>query len=333
MSSKHSRNNRGVSGVSRRQFLQGTAALAGGSLLPTANGSPDKKSLAMPPGVPRSRVVHGQDPRVISGPRVHRAMLDELFEKSLAALTRKQTSRDAWRSILMPDDVIGLKFNQSGQAVISTTPTLVDVLISSLVQAGFSAKQIVCVEAPEGTAKKHGTTLPNRGYSTKVTDFASGEDQFASVLDQITALIDVPFLKVHNIAGMTGALKNLSHGLIKHPGRYHANGCSPYIADIVSATPIRSKLRLCIVDALRVAYVGSPEPTASTLHDSGSLLLSFDPVAADTTGFAVLNDIRRTHKIEPIAKFAAEIPFLAAAHERGVGVAVWHGIDLERVRP
>jgi len=277
--------------------------------------------------------VHGQDPRVISGPTVHRAMLSELFEKSLIALTRKQTSSEAWGSILMPNDVIGLKFNQSGQAVISTTPTLVDVLIASLVQAGFNAEQIVCIEAPEGTSKKHGTSLPNRGYSTAVTDFSSGEDQFASVLDQVTALISVPFLKVHNIAGLTGALKNLSHGLIKHPGRFHANGCSPYIADIVSAPPIRSKLRLCIVDALRVAYVGSPEPTASTLHDSGSLLMSFDPVAADTTGLAILNDIRHAHKIEPIAKFAAEIPFLADAHERGVGVAVWHGIDLEPVKP
>jgi hypothetical protein len=61
--------------------------------------------------------------------------------------------------------------------------------------------------------------------------------------------------------------------------------------------------------------------------------MSFDPVAADTTGLAILNDIRHAHKIEPIAKFAAEIPFLADAHERGVGVAVWHGIDLEPVKP
>lgn len=319
--------------LTRRRFLKSTAGLAGSAICNPAFAKGNEQTLHLPAGMPLSRVIQVQSPYAVKGPNVHRALFSEMLAKALTSLTGRSTIRNAWHAILKPDDVIGLKFNRSGQRIIATTSTVADVLITSLIDAGWRRNQIVCVEAPAETSKRLGTTTPRAGYSSILTDFDSGEDYFASVLDQITALINVPFLKVHNICRMTCALKNLSHGLIKHPARYHSNGCSPYIADIVAAKPIRSKLRLCLADALRVAYDGGPEPTADTLHDHGTLLASFDPVALDTTGLAILNDIRRQYGYEPIARSAADIPFLAAAHNRALGIAVWHGIELIRLKP
>ena len=79
-------------------------------------------------------------------------------------------------------------------------------------------------------------------------------------------MINVPFIKTHNIAGMTCGLKNLSHALVKHPAHYHANGCSPFIGDIVAADPIRKKLKLTIVDAFRVVFQGGPAARVENLH-------------------------------------------------------------------
>ena len=300
-------------------------------MLRSARGATGEPRLRVPPGLEPSKVVVAQNSRLVNGPEVHRALLGETLEKMLLALTGKPTTGEAWGTILRPDDVVGLKFNRSGQDVIRTTTAMADTLVASLVNAGWGLEQIVLIEAPSGFTERAGTRPPRSGYDPHTTDFGSGSDQFAAVLRQITALISVPFLKTHNITGMTCALKNLSHGLIKHPARYHANGCSPYIADVVGSSPIRSKLRLALVDAMRVVYDGGPDATAATLGDEGALLISRDPVAADSVALEVLNRTRERHGLEPIAASAAEIPYLAAAHERGLGIAVRHATDVVRI--
>jgi hypothetical protein len=255
-----------------------------------------------------------------------------MLERTLTKLTGTRTGGEAWRAILRPDDVIGLKFNQSASEAIATTDALADALFTSIVDAGWAPERIVLIEAPRELVRRYGTMPARRGFATSETDFGSGSDQFAAVLDQVTAIVNVPFLKTHNIAGMTCALKNLSHALVKHPARYHANGCSPFIGDIVAADPIRRKLRLCVVDALRVVYEGGPEATAATIADEGTLLASTDPVAVDTASLALLNEIRQQLELPPVARSAGEVGYLAAAHRRGVGIALWHGIDLMDVR-
>lgn len=267
----------------------------------------------------------------MDGPKVHRIVFGEMLDKALTSLTGQVTISEAWRSFLRADDVVGLKFNRSGQQVIGTTDAVADIVISSLESAGISRSNIVLIEAPAGAAQRNGTLAARTGFATSETDFESGSDHFASVLDQVTALINIPFLKTHNLAGMTCALKNLSHGLVKHPARFHGNGCSPYIGDIVAAAPIRPRLRLSLVDALRVVYDGGPEARMESTEGVGILLASFDPVATDRVGLRVLNGIRRLHNISPIARSAEELPYLAAAHRRGLGIALWDGIHRVRM--
>lgn len=249
----------------------------------------------------------------------------------LISLTGRPTAKEAWATILKPDDVVGLKFNRSGQSVIHTSSAMAEALIESLESAGWAREQIIGLELPPDIVSNAGTRTPQPGYDTLVTDFNSGADNFAAVLRQVTALISVPFLKTHNIAGLTCSLKNLSHGLIKHPARYHKNHCSPYIADIVAAEPIRSKFRLALVDAMRVVYEGGPRATARALADEGVLLMSRDPVAADAVGLDVLNRARQRAGLVDVAASAADIPYLAAAHRAGLGVAVRHGINIVRI--
>lgn len=317
--------------LSRRRFLGAAASLAGGALLPAARAEAQSQHLRLMTRNKSSRVVQVRNRYVVNGPEIHHHLLLEMVEKALGTLTGQSTIKASWQQILDPDDIVGFKFNRAGYQVIATSNAMVDALVSSLIKAGWSKEQIVLIEAPPGAVARHGTQLMFTGYDAAETDFGSGSDALASVLQQITALIDVPFLKTHNICGLTGALKNLSHGLTKHPARFHGNGCSPYIPDIVATPTIHKKLRLCMVDALRVVYDGGPKATPDTISDEGMLLVSLDPVAVDTLGLAILNDIRSRYNLPVIARSAEGIGYLAEAHRRGLGMAVWHGIELIRV--
>jgi len=319
--------------VTRRRFLGVAAGLAGGGALHAAGSPTAEDELQVPPGRAPSRVVEVRAPHVVRGPKIHETLLREMLDRLVQSLTDKTSTRGAWRSILRQDDVIGLKFNRSGQNQIGTSGAVARVVVASLAEAGWPPDRVVCIEAPADVEASLGTTPARAGYETVATHFESGSDQLATVLNQVTALINIPYLKTHNITGITGALKNLSHGLIKHPARFHGNGCSPFIADIVALPRIRGKLRLCLVDALRVAYDGGPERIAEALDDAGVLLASTDPVATDAVGLAVINELRRRRELPRIARSAADLGFLADAHRRNLGVAVVHGIDLVRVEP
>lgn len=321
------------SGFTRRGFLCTSAVLAGGALAAPACGEPTVEALRVPAGTRPSRVVLAQSHKVLDARRIHEKHLAEIFHGTLLMLAGTDTVAQAWHTLLRPDDIIGIKFNRSGQAALGTTDAMANTLVSSLLEAGWLAERIVCIEAPDGAERRLGTHPATVGFSNKPTDFGSGKDEFARVLDQVTAIINVPFLKTHNIAGMTCALKNLSHGLIKHPARYHRNGCTPYIADILATPSISDKLRLTLVDGLRVVYDRGPEPTSDTINDAGFIMMSKDPVAIDTVGLALLNDVRRVHNLSPFARSPEYLDYLADAHRKGLGHAVWHAIDLIRVAP
>jgi len=317
--------------LSRRGFLEVAASVAGGSMLAPILYAQDRPKLGLPPGRKPSRVVITKQKMVIDGPKVHKILAREMLEEILIQLTQRVNIKEAWRSILKHDDTVGLKFNQSSQQIIGTTDTLAEIIITSILDAGYRPEQIVCIEAPAGLEDKFSTQPAWSGFDLMPTDFGSGADQMASILGQVTALINIPYLKTHNIAGFTCTLKNLSHAFIKHPARYHHNGCSPFIADIVNLPQIRTKLKLCLVDCLRVVFDKGPEASTTTMEGVGAMLASFDPVAIDMVGLSLINEIRKKKNLNPIAQSAEDIGYLAEAHRLGIGVAVPHGIDLIRL--
>lgn len=285
----------------------------------------------MPAGLPQAHVVRVRSKQVVYEAKVHWQILREMLDAVILGLFPSSNPNEAWTKAFKPGDVIGLKFNRSGQVGIGTAEAMAEAVITALLTAGFDAEQIVCIEAPAAVTKRLGTRPARPGYAKTKTDFGSGSDEFAAVLDQITALINIPFLKTHNISGMTCGLKNLSHGLVKHPARHHANGCSPFIADIVATEAIKSKLRFTIVDALRVVYADGPSASVENISDEGILLASKDPVAVDAVGVDTLNAIRAKERLDPIVERGATLPFLAAAHRRSLGIALPQGINVNRV--
>lgn len=341
-SADHPKTNR-VWCPSRREFIRTALRSAAGAALIPATGLIGIESVsafpttadarALTPARLPSRVVRITDQRIIPVRIVQRSLLKDYLSEGLRRLTGTETVADAWRDILAPDDVILIKFNQSGRRQIGTSPALAAELVDSLVRSGWAPERIMLLEVGEFPSKPHKTKVPDHRWQGSVVDFGvSGKDSFLAALDQATAIINVPFLKTHHLATMTCCLKNLSHGLIRHPARFHGNGCDPAIGEIVASAPIQRKLKLNIVNGLRIVFDGGPEAGASETDSVGTLLLGRDPVACDAIGYGILNEIRSLHQLGPLLPGSWAPRQLLTAARLGVGQFDVDAIDLQDLR-
>ncbi len=332
-----------VWGPSRRDFIRTALRTATGAALIPATRliAPDPVSAflteadarALTPARLPSRVVRITDGRIIPVRIVQRSLLKDYLVEGLQRLTGAESVADAWHDILAPDDVILIKFNQSGRRQIGTTPPLATELVDSLVRSGWAPERITLLEVGESPSRPHKTKVPDLRWQGSVVDFgACGKDSFLAALDQATAIINVPFLKTHHLATMTCCLKNLSHGLIRHPARFHDGGCDPAIGEIVDSSPIQDRLKLNIVNGLRTVFNRGPEARANQMDSVGTLLFGRDPVACDAIGYGILNEIRSLHKLGPLLKGSLAPKQLVTAARLGVGQFDVDAIDLQDLR-
>jgi uncharacterized protein (DUF362 family) len=136
---------------------------------------------------------------------------------------------------------------------------------------------------------------------------------YADVLS-CDVLIDVPIAKDHGMTRLTLGGKNLL-GVILDPGDIHAN-IGQRVADLISVC----RPSLTVVDAVRVLTANGP--TGGDLNDVERLdtvIASPDLVAADSYG-ATLFDLT-----------GADVPYVQAAYDMGLGEMDLEKVDLRRV--
>ena len=118
-------------------------------------------------------------------------------------------------------------------------------------------------------------------------------------------IINVAVLKDHGAAGVTLALKNLSHGLVNNVLRSHAtpatNACHTFIPAVVALPQIREKVVLNILDGLTAVYQGGPSAHPNGMWAYRSLFFATDPVALDTVGWQIIDAKRAAMGLPPVA--------------------------------
>lgn len=327
----------------RREFLRRSVAAASTAAVVSGAGLSGVHAAFANPGAPGPATTTRPEKRPVPPHRVVRvtsshlmpvrvpraAVLRECLELGLCDLTDEATPQGAWRRLLDPDDVVLIKFNRSGRERLQTTSTMAPVLVRSLIRAGWSPEQLIVLEAGSTLPDDLKTRPPDFRWQGREVEFGvSGKDVFIAALDQATAIINVPFLKPHPRAVMTSCLKNLSHGLIRHPARFHSNGCDPAIAEIVATPEISGKLRLNIVDAMRVITVRGPDVPDRSIQNFSGILLGTNPAACDAIGFSILNEIRSLREIPPLLAGARVPRQLSSAARLALGEIDVSEIDL-----
>jgi Domain of unknown function (DUF362) len=127
------------------------------------------------------------------------------------------------------------------------------------------------------------------------------------VTKTLNKIVAIPVLKDHASAGVTGALKNMSHGTVNNVNRSHStpftNVCNQFIPQMVSHPIIREKFVLQIMDGIRGIYNGGPfsRDNGKWSWDYNAVFFSTDPVALDHVEWDIVDAKRIAQNLPPVA--------------------------------
>ena len=158
----------------------------------------------------------------------------------------------------------------------------------------------------------------NAGYSSNIEISGSVGTCFSKIIEMSDALISVPVLKDHDIAGVSIGMKNF-FGAIHNPNKFHGNRCDPYVADLCNHPFIRGKWRLTVCDATRVQVQNGPAFFPKYAKEYGGLLVSRDPVALDYLGWQIIEEERKTMGLKSLELLDRTPTYIYSAAKLGLG--------------
>jgi len=329
-------------------------------------------------------VVEVFHPGSVRGGNVDPAAVAAMVDRGLPELVGAPGAIDAWRSLFAPGDVVGIKVNPVGRPLALSNSALVSVVVEGLRNAGVRPRDIVVFDRFRRQLRAAGylrdlptgvrwdgpsedwdpVQLDLDGYDRDVYcelpitdpdvhdphDERTRRSHLCLLLSRnVDKVVNLPVLKDHGVAGVTLALKNMSHGFFNNVARSHhargADACDRFIPALCALPQVRSKVVLHILDATRAVFDGGPVAIAQTVWAHRTLYFATDPVALDLVGRAAIDAKRvamglrpvehaRAHghvEAEPAVGPLRQPRHIELAAELGLGVADPDRIDLRRI--
>lgn len=115
----------------------------------------------------RSIVYSAHDPAAIKDYRTDPAVVRAMVDRLLLAVTGQNDRARAWRSLVSPNDKIGIKISAAGGELFTTHRDVVNAIVDGLVAAGHSRSSIVVWDRSLGGMKDAGYRLSAEGYQVK----------------------------------------------------------------------------------------------------------------------------------------------------------------------
>ena len=312
--------------MNRRSFILNTSlALAAGPAALAKAAEPVRKAV----------VAIARNPKAVrDGNRLDDRIIREMVDAAVAAAAGETRPRDAWKKLFRPTDRVGIKINTLSGPMMSSHPQVAGAIAAALRDAGLKPADIFVWDRLSDEMTRAGYTVRAknvREYTCIATDgrYSRNPDdilehgEIGSFLSPIvtrlcTALISVPILKDHDLAGVTCGMKNF-FGAIHNPNKYHFDNKHEAIADLSGSPPIRRRMRLTICDATRVSYEAGPGYKPQFTERPGMILASCDPVALDYAGWRQIEELRKAHGRKTLAQAGREPQFIARAAATGLG--------------
>ncbi|MDA1312219.1 MAG: DUF362 domain-containing protein [Acidobacteria bacterium] len=315
--------------MNRRNFLHVAAASpvlarAASNPMPAYRTVTPYKAAASPgfPGPYKGQVtrVYGESSIDPESEKVDSDVVRQMISQGMRGMTGDKDERDAWARFFGPHDIIGLKVNCSGAPNVMTNPEIVADIVQNLISIDVPPKQIYIYEkfrsqmdtvryeqyVPDGVhvvaaEESRGAIV---GYDPDVyveTDFFGEEDTRSFMLrivsETLTKIINLPNMKEHQAAGVTGCLKNISYGHFSNVDRSHRwekTNTDTYIGTLAAVEPIPSKTVLNIMDGLRGVWHAGPFSREKKFRFfPKQMMFGTDPIAMDRLLIDVIEDKRK----------------------------------------
>jgi uncharacterized protein (DUF362 family) len=323
--------------LERREFMRIVPAAAALGL----QGAAAANSKLGIPGPYPGRVVAVHHPGSIVGDQYQREAVRQMMRKGMMDLTGAETPAEAWRVFFSPGDVVGIKLNPVGQPHVISAPEVFHEIFEGLRLAGVKPRDMVAYDRyhrqflsagfdkwlPEGvrwmaaTEQTHPLQLDMEGYDADhyvemslVLPQANPRDPHHRrsyvakfLTKEVNKMINLSVLKHHQSAGITLALKNLSHGLVNNVNRSHStktlNACNTFIPAVVDIPVIREKVVLQILDGVKGGYHGGPGgKVGKYMWRHHTMYFATDPVAVDRVGWKVIDEKRKQVGMLPVGE-------------------------------
>ncbi len=365
--------------LGRREFFSTLAGAAAAAQFSCSRQTVATNSKLGMPGLFPGRVVSVRHPGSLVLEQFQAEPIQAMMRQGMMELTGAPDWVSAWRMFFEPGDVVGLKLNPVGHPYVYSCAEVVREVIAGLQAAGVKARDIVAYDRyrkqflkagfdkwlPEGVRWSWAAEDYERvqlgmdGYDAEhfmeMAVTQPGQDSrdprvrrshVAKFLtQQVSKLVNLPLLKHHQSAGVTLALKNLSHGLVNNVNRSHSsstlNVCGAFIPAVVRVPVIRDKTALHILDGILGMYHGGPGGRQGQyIWVNHTLYFATDPVALDKTCWQVIDEKRVQEGMLPVAlsKPDADSTFLNCQPEHveiagalGLGVFDDKKIELKKL--
>ena len=276
--------------LTRRDFIRGTiGATVGASIFGLK--WPRREAKASP----SSLVTIVRDKTAMdSSNNVNTTVLEKMLEQTLIKFTGQDNTKDAWMSLVKPDDVIGLVPTDH---LNPTHDELLDTVKSSLVDVGIPRDRIKLAQGGPHKPKA------------------------------CTALIALPGLKAHWLTGI-GTVMKLYILYSGSPSRYH-KGNSAKLGEIWNYPFVKGKTRLVLVDALHPLCDKGPQVNPRYKWTYNGLIAGTDPVAVETVCLKIISEKRKAIRGEPWPLSPPPICVEAADKVYGLGTSRMEEIRIE----
>ncbi|MBN2431603.1 MAG: hypothetical protein JXQ27_09015 [Acidobacteria bacterium] len=281
--------------ITRRDFMVAGSFAVGGAMARPSLGQ-------APPTVQtdRSRVVLIRDKNVLDeNGQVRKEVIARMLDDAIKALFNTGDALAPWRNLFKSSDIVGIKTNV--WTPLPTPRALEETIQERLVAVGVDATNI---------------GIKDRGLLQD------------PIFTRSTALVNVRPMRTHHWSGLGTLIKN--HIMFTdQPWAYHGNACER-LGAVWELPMVKGKTRLNILVMLTPLFhgVGPHHFSAAYTWPYYGLIVSTDPVAADTTGARIIEAKRRQHFGEdrPISPPPRHIA--AADTQFGLGQSRPERIDL-----
>jgi len=311
----------------RRDVLQAGLA-AGVALSGLARGADDK-----------SLVVAAAHPKAPD-----QAAVQAMVDRAVARLVGEDDPRAAWKRLVKPADVVGIKASCLAGARLSTRIEVIRAIARSVRAVGVPPGKIVVWDRKLQDMVRAGYPVkdtseciyigndhPRYGFGPPLILKGEIGSLFSRLVTRVcTVIINAPVLKDHDLAGVSVALKS-AFGAIHNPNKYHFANLHQAIVDVNRVDVLRRKTVLHLCDATFACSHGGPTPSPRWVEKLGTVYASRDPVALDACGWAEIESLRKAKGLEPLAGSKREPLHIALAAKHGLGTSDLAKIELVHV--
>lgn len=191
-------------------------------------------------------------------------VIQKMLDEAVCTLLDEKDVVKAWKKIIRPDDVVGIKSNV--WRYIPTTAEVEQAIKRRVMDAGVSSDKI---------------SIDDRGVLRD------------PVFQKATALINARPARTHHWSGLGTLIKNYIM-FVPNPAAYHGDSCAD-LASIWNLPLVKDKTRLNILVMLTPLFhgIGPHHYSKEYTWEYRGMIVSLDPVAADVMGLKIIQAKRR----------------------------------------